>query len=96
MFKLMSQDAMKALKASNTEVINRLHQRKIHNSEVVKLPQDDPPEPSVPDTGPSDLPESDLAIPDDPFLNFVNRQCHSSDDLYEALLAYQAYQVPCS
>ena len=33
-------------------------------------PQDDPPpEPPVPDNGPSDLPESDLDIPDDPILN---------------------------
>ena len=56
---------MKALKAYNTEDITRFHQRKVHNTEeVVEIPQDDPPESSVPDTGPSDLPESDLAIPD--------------------------------
>ena len=47
----------------------------------MEIPQDDPPEPSVPDSGLSDLPESDLAIPDDPILNFVNSQCHSSEDL---------------
>ena len=50
-FKLLSQDAMKALKADNTEAINRFHQRKVHNTEVVEIPQDDPPEPSVLDTG---------------------------------------------
>ena len=60
---------MKALKAYNTEAINRFHQRKVHNTEVVEIPQDHPPEPSVPDPGPSDLPESDLNIPDDPILN---------------------------
>ena len=50
---------MKALKASSTKAINRFHQRKVHNTEVVEIPHDDPPEPSVPDTGTSDLPESD-------------------------------------
>ena len=61
----------------------------------MEIPQDDTPEPSVPDNGPSDLPESDLNIPDDPILNFVNSQCHSSEDLDQALQALQAYQVPC-
>ena len=93
---LLFSDAMKALKAYITEVINRFHQRKVHNTEVVEIPQDDPPEPSVPDSGLSDLPESDLAIPDDPILDFVSSQCHSSEDLEQALQAYQAYQVPCS
>ena len=65
-YKLLSQDAMKASKAYNSEAINRFHQRKVHNTEVVEIPQDDPPEPPVPDNGPSDLPESDLDIPDDP------------------------------
>ena len=82
---------MKALKAYNTEAINRFHQRKVHNTEVVEIPQDDPPEPPVPDNGPSDLPESDLDIPDDPILDFVNSQCHNSEDLDQALQAYQAY-----
>ena len=63
---------MKALKAYNSEAINRFHQRKVHNTEVVEIPQDNPPEHSVPDTGPSDLPECDLNIPDDPILMFVN------------------------
>ena len=49
-----------------------------------------PPEPSVPDTGPSDLPKSDLDIPDDPILDLVNSQCHSHEDLDQALQAYQA------
>ena len=30
-YKLLSQDAMKALKAYNSEAINRFHQRKVHN-----------------------------------------------------------------
>ena len=60
------------------------------------LPQDDSPEPSVPDSGLSDLPGSDLDIPEDPILNFVNSQCHSPEDLDQALQALQAYQVPCS
>ena len=86
---------MKALKAYNTEAINRFHERKVHNTAVVEVHQDDTPEPSVPDTGPSDLPESDLNIPDDPILNFVNSQCYNSEDLDQALQAYKAYQVPC-
>ena len=94
-FKLLSQDAMEALKAYNTEAINRFHQRQVHNTEVVEIPQDAPPEPSVPDTSPSDLPESDLNIPDDPILEFVFIQCYSSDDLDQALQVYQAYQVLC-
>ena len=40
------------------------------------------PGPPVPENDPPDLPESDLDIPDDPILDFVNSQ------------AYQAYQVP--
>ena len=48
-YKLLSQDAMKALKAYNTEAITRFHQRKVHNTEIVETPQDDPPEPPVPE-----------------------------------------------
>ena len=55
---------MNALKAYNTEAIDRFHQQNVNNTEVVKIPQD-------PDNGPSDLPESDLHIPNDPILNFV-------------------------
>ena len=54
-FKLLSQDAMRGLKAYNTEAINRFHQSKVCKAEVVEIPQDDPPEPSVPDNGPSDF-----------------------------------------
>ena len=70
--KLLSQDAMIALKSYNTETINIFHQRKVHNTEVVEIPQDDPPKPPVPDNGPSVLPESDLDIPYHPILDFVN------------------------
>ena len=100
-YKLLSQDAYKALKAYNTEAINRFHQRKVHNTEIVETPQNDLPEPPVPENypppppPPPDLPESDLNIPDDPILDFVNNQCHSSEDLDQSLQAYQAYQVPC-
>ena len=69
---------MKDLKAYNTEAIDRFHQRKVHNTEVVEIPQDDPSEPPVPDSGLFNLPESDQAIPDDPTLDFVNSQCYSS------------------
>ena len=86
---------MKTLKAYNTEAINRFHQRKVHNTEIVETPLDDLREPPVPENDPPDLPESDLDIPDDPILDFVNSQCHSSKDLDQALQAYQAYQVPC-
>ena len=41
-YKLLSQDAMKALKAYSTEAINRFHQRKVHSTEVVETPQDEP------------------------------------------------------
>ena len=94
-YKLLSQDAMKALKAYNTKAINIFHQRKVHNTEVVETLLDDPPEPPVPENGPSDLRESDQDIPDDSILNFVNSQCHNSEDLDQALQAYKAYQVPC-
>ena len=40
-YKFLSQDAMKALKAYNTEAINRSHQRTVHNTEIVETPQDD-------------------------------------------------------
>ena len=88
-YKIFCQDAMKALKACNTEAISRFHQRKVHNTEIVESPQNDP-ENDLPD-----LPEGDLDIPDDPILDCVNRQCHSSEDLDQAHQAYQAYQVPC-
>ena len=91
-YKLLSQDAMKPLQAYNTEAITRFHQRKVHNTEIVETPQDDPPGPPVPE---NDLPESDLDIPDDPILDFVNSQCHTSEDLDQALQVYQAYQEPC-
>ena len=94
-YKLLSQDEMKALKAYNTEAITRFQQRKVHNTEIVETPQDDPPAPPVPENDLSDLPESDLDISDDPILDFVNSQYHSSEDLDQALQAYQAYQVPC-
>ena len=94
-YKLLSQDAMKALKAYNTEAINRFHQKKVHNTEIVETPQDEPPGPPVPENDLPDLPESDLDIPDDPILDLVNSRCHSSEDLTQALHAYQAYQVPC-
>ena len=92
-YKSLSQDATKALKAYNTEAITSSHQRKVHNTEIVETPQDDPPGPPVPENDLTDLPESDLDIPDDPILDFVNSQCHSSEDLDQALQAYQAYQV---
>ena len=86
---------MKALKAYNTETITKFHQRKVNNSEIVETLQDDPLGPTVPENDLPDLPESDLDIPDDPNFDFVNSQCHSSEDLDQALHAYQAYQVPC-
>ena len=69
---------MKALKAYNTEAINTFHQRKVHNTEIVEAPQDDPPGPTVPENDLPDLPESHLDIPGDPILNFENSQCHST------------------
>ena len=61
-YKILSQNAMKALKAYNTEAINRFHQRKVHNTEIVETPQNDlpDPEPPVPENDLPDLPESDL------------------------------------
>ena len=81
------------LKAYNTEAISRFHKRKVHNTEIVEDPQDDPPGPPVSENDLPDLPESDLNIPDDPIVDFVNSQCHSSEDLDQALQAYQAFQI---
>ena len=94
-YRLLSEDALKALKAYNTEAISRFHKRKVHNTESVEEHQDDPPGPPVSENDLPDLPESDLNIPDDPILDFVNSQCHSSEDLDQALQTYQAYQIPC-
>ena len=90
---------MKALKAYNTEAINRFHQSKVHNTEIVETPQDDPPVPPVPENDLPDLPESDLDIPDYPILDFVNSQCHSSDDLTRLFrltshTRYHAIRIP--
>ena len=71
-YKLLSQDAMKALKAYITEAITRFHQRKVHNTENVETPQDEPPGPPVRANDLPDLPENDLDIPDDPILDFEN------------------------
>ena len=62
-------DAMKILKAYNTEAISRFHQRKVHNTEIVETRQNDLPEPPVHENDLPDLPESDLDIPDDPILD---------------------------
>ena len=58
---LLSQDAMKALKAYNTEAITRFHQRKVHNTEIVETLQDVPPATPVPENDPPDLTGIDLA-----------------------------------
>ena len=83
---------MRILKGYNTEAFDIFHKRKLHNTDVVKIPQDDSPESSVPDSGLSDLPQSDLVIPEVPILDFAS-QCHSSENSDQALLAYQ---VLCS
>ena len=88
-YKLLSQDAMKTFKAYNTEAINRFHQRKVHNTEIVETPKNDLPEHPVAEND-LDLSESHLDIPEDPSLAFVNSQCHSSEDLDQPLQAYQA------
>ena len=93
-YKLLSQDAMKPLKAYNTETISRFHQRKAHNTDIAETPQNDLPEPSVPENDTADLPESDLDIPDYPILDVVNSQCHSSEDLDQPLQAYQGMVPP--
>ena len=95
-YRLLSEDALKALKAYNTEAISRFHKRKVHNTEIVEEPQDYPPGPPLSENELADLPESDLNIPDDPILDFVNSQCHSSEDLDQALQVYQAFQIPCT
>ena len=41
-YKLLSEDALKTLTSYNTEAITRFHQRKVHNTEIVETPQDDP------------------------------------------------------
>ena len=46
-YKLLSQDAMKALKAYNSDAINIFHQRKVYSTEIVETPNDDPPGPPV-------------------------------------------------
>ena len=71
-YRLLSQDVMKVLKAYNTEPISRFHQRKVHNTEIVEPTLNDPPGPPVPENDLPDLPESDLDIPGDPSLDFVN------------------------
>ena len=68
-YRLLSEDALKALKAYSTEAISRFHKRKVHNTEIVEEPQDDPPGPPVSENDLPDLPESDLNIPDDPILD---------------------------
>ena len=68
-YRLLSEDAMKAFKSYNSETITRFHQRKVRNTEIVETPQDDPPGHPVSENDPPDLPESDLDIPDDPIID---------------------------
>ena len=63
-YRLLSEDALKALKAYSTEAISRFHKRKVHNTEIVEEHQDDPPGPPVSENDLPDLPESDLNVPD--------------------------------
>ena len=44
-YRLLSEDALKALKTYNSDAISRFHKRKVHNTEIVEEPQDDPPGP---------------------------------------------------
>ena len=62
-YRLLSEDALKALKSYNTEAISRFHKRKVHNTEIVEEHQDGPPGPPVSENDLPDLPESDLNIP---------------------------------
>ena len=94
-YNLLSQDATKALKAYNTEAITRFHQRNVHNTEIVETPQDEPPGPPVPGNDLPDHTRCDLVIPDALIHEFVSSQCQRTEDLDQALQAYQAYQVPC-
>ena len=97
-FKLLSQDAMKlcrpiTLRPSIDFTRGRSTALKLWKSFRMRSAES-----SVPDTGllgPSDLPDSDLTISDHPILNYVNSQCHSSEDLDRALQAYEVYQIPC-
>ena len=41
-YKLLHQDAMKALNTYSTEALNRFHKRKVHNTNVVEEPQVSP------------------------------------------------------
>ena len=66
----LSQDTMKALKVYNTEALNGFLKTKVYNTDVVEEPPVVPPEPSEPDSGLSELPESDLDILRIPFLTF--------------------------
>ena len=58
--------------------------------------QADQPDPTESDSRPSDHAEPDLGIPEDAILDYVNSQCHSTEDLDSALPAYQAYHAPIS
>ena len=78
---------MKALKAYNSEALNRFHKRKVHNTDVVDIPQDDHPEPSVPDPGLYDHPDNVLDVPEDSILALLNSQCPSNVELDQALHA---------
>ena len=52
------------------------------------------PKPTQSDSRPSDHAEPDLGIPEDVILDYVDSQCHSTEDLDSALPAHQAYQTP--
>ena len=94
MFEVLSQDAKKVLKAYNTEELTKFHKRKVPNTDVVEESQVDPCGPSEPDSGLFDLPETDLGIPEDLTLIFVNSQCHRSEDVHTRLTRYQPPMNP--
>ena len=64
---------------------NDLPESTVPENDLDDLPESDLDIPEWAENDLDDLPESDLDIPDDPILDFLNRQCHSSENLDQAL-----------
>ena len=78
-YKLLSKEAIDTLKVYDTEGINRFHQRKVYTADIVDEAHVDQPDAPEYDNVLSDLAEPDLDTPEDPILNFVNIQCHTTE-----------------
>ena len=93
-YKLLSPEAVAALKKYNTEPINKFAKKRgIHVTDIADCessPSDDTPLEDQPDQQFEDAPEDET----DPILDYINSQHHQEEDMNNALQAYNVIASP--